>query len=208
MSATAPQMRLCGSCGKLRSVEKFTRYRKGEAALRPSCKVCRNEDLRLQRKRRRLHKFKKAMTAIGRIRQADKLFALLEIVYTQYGGLRQFAMEIMHWHEYARKGKRGSLLAGKIGVATLQMMIIGMEEQERQRKAAEKEHEEEYSYLTYDEYIREKTETMFGMVKIRIHYHPEVAIRAALELGWEVIPPDDVLAAANGTGPQVEFKSR
>lgn len=188
-TATAqPAQRLCGTCGNWKPSTEFRRYRKFSPQLRPQCNDCRNSENHLKRQHKRRREFTKSMTAIARARDLNRLFSLLEVLFHRYGGYRGFVAELVHWQ---RTAPHGSTLQGRIIQATMQMMMLVDEVQREIEEKKARDREEHYWRMSDEELKAEHQRRIRECTKQMIAECPALAVKAAHELGWTVIPPED-----------------
>ena len=133
MMEVCEDVRTCTRCYHLLPATEFTRRRKGTNIRQPVCKSCHAAERRALRKRhrdRRLYQYAKEV--INAKRSRNRVVALTDRLFKQFGGVEKIAVA---WNEAYRAARNASrhLVASKLLLAPLDLYVVSLE-LERERR--------------------------------------------------------------------------
>jgi hypothetical protein len=173
-----PETRFCERCLHFRPVTEFRpRYRDGSARMK-TCNVCHAAAERERRASQRVSQDRRRMrqhfAAITEERYRQKVDLLAQVMLAEFGGLGGFLLAFQDYLADAKR--RGGLANWRAIHATLRLM-----------ESAARHSSERVATMSEEELLA----SLRPHVRDLIAAHPEVAVCAAAELGWAVIPPDE-----------------
>ncbi|QDT51692.1 hypothetical protein Pan258_57840 [Symmachiella dynata] len=174
-TTTAPT-RLCEQCLTAKPISQFRRRTQSGSARLHQCRDCHNayERARLSRKRQQRddRRISKALTQIKNESNGKRLELLCAMLVRQFGGTEGFASAWFNFHQ--RAAERGQAAA-----------LRSFESVFRLLKYCD-ENRDEPADLS-DEDLRK---AVLEETKDLLRREPELAVAAAREIGWTVIPSD------------------
>ncbi len=168
------ETRLCEQCVTERPLGDFRRRSRNGSARMRQCRGCHNEDERRRRANRQARakngRMTKSLTKLSEERNNKRLEKLARAVFDEFGGLAGFVAAFAAYR--AKAMKRGGLAALRSFEFVLRM----------QQYLAERQSEPDD--LTEEEIVESTTDALVRLVRS----HPELAVAAAMKLGWVVEP--------------------
>jgi len=175
MSATFADTKLCELCVSVKPFTEFRRRSRNGSARLNQCRQCHNTAERERRSGKRTrhnHRLMaKCLTKVKNEQNNDRLELLCGFMFDQFGGLEGFTAA---WCDYRRRAmQQGGYAAFRV----FQSLFRLAEYCDANRP--------DMSALS-DEQLQQAWEEN---TKELIQQHPELAVTAADQIGWTVIPP-------------------
>lgn len=179
-------VRFCNGCQTTRPIEEFRLFRKGGSQRTTQCNVCH----RIAERERRRHQralaeraeFRKHLTRINRA-QPDELNELCAGILTRFGGVEGVMARLVSAHDSAKPGS-----PAKVRCALTMLKVVQASADAEQKRM--KRFEEDVSRMSDEELEQAMKERLRAMVE----GDPSLAIEAAVEVGWRVVPPTQEVA--------------
>jgi len=176
MATTIDDTRLCRDCLRVKPISEFRRRYRGESTRLHRCRSCHNESERIRRVERRVERnndtIAKFVTQLKNAQTPKQVELLCGAMIQRFGGVEELFAAWVQQFEAARVAQPGSKKVLDFYQAILRM--IEYCDANRPNLAEVSDHDLE------DEIIE-------GCKQL-IRQHPEVAIDAAEQIGWTVIP--------------------
>jgi hypothetical protein len=189
MIAFDDQMKVCRTCRTPKPLDDFRRRAKDKEARLNQCRSCHREAERCRRAEKRSRRagdeIELFAKAVWRGRMHAEAAPLLALLYEKFGGAIGFAEEF--WTTY-QQAPPGSNRRVRLLLAFIRLNELDYPRQEAERKARATK----YNLMTDEELEQEQNALILGLLPRLIAAKPELAIWAADQLGWQVIPPDEL----------------
>ncbi|MCO6458601.1 MAG: hypothetical protein J5I93_25115 [Pirellulaceae bacterium] len=185
MSTIAPAEKICSGCGRLLPLRLF-RFRKRELNDRHAeCGSCHNERMKRRTAKTRQTDLNQLLMDVNRnggLRRYRRVEALATAAIARFGGLDRL---VRLWREVTEQAHD----QGKPHVAVRSLEALGhlLTVAAKSQEAAAQETRDELAQMS----DAELHEAELRAVRLAIREQPELAVAAALELGWTVVPPED-----------------
>ncbi|MEZ6051248.1 MAG: hypothetical protein R3C02_07660 [Planctomycetaceae bacterium] len=177
------EWRICSQCWERRPLSDFRFRFKSKGERHPQCRHCNTEGARRRAARKREQQIHDFTSRLIKERNARKLAVLVGEMVQQFGGVESFAKA---WHAAIESARaRGKDCSALRSFRALFQLMTAREELELEAKTA---FDQELEQMGSEE-IREMR--LRGAVEL-IREQPQIAIQAAMRLGWSVTPPDEV----------------
>lgn len=185
MSTAVEAEKICSACGRLLPVRLFRVRCRASGVRHNECGRCHND----QRNRRAARKRQKDLSQLlqdvnrnGSLRRYPKVEALATAAIARFGGLDRL---VRLWRQVTEQAHE----QGKPHVAVRSLEALGhlLTVAARSEQIAAQETREALAQMS-DQELREAE---LRAVKLAIWEQPELAVAAAVELGWVVIPASD-----------------
>lgn len=179
------ETKFCTDCSEFRPITEFRLRRRNASARMCQCNRCHNENERCRRANRNTDRESQSVRwHLERVRKAgthENIERLVGEMLVDFGGVQGFAES---WRSCLDIwSKKGATLRLKSYLTILHLMVY-CEEKREQKQQADSDELKEMS----DEELKQ---SMFRSIMEIIKKDPEIALAAAMELGWQVIPPTD-----------------
>lgn len=170
-------LKLCTTCRQMRPRSEFRR-RTPKGDLHCQCKSCHREyesrRFRIKRDKERQHDFKARLTEIVNA-EMEQVRGLAVAMLNEFGGVEGTASLLARVYDNARKG---SFTRYRCLAATMKMV---------EAATPPPPTEDELGAMS-DEDLQARLD---AQIQGMIEEQPELAVLAAVRLGWTVIPPED-----------------
>jgi len=179
-----PETRQCSRCREELPLAAFRLRRKGTGERHTLCRLCANayaRDHHRQLRHKAVQRFTVEACDAHVHKQARDVAALVSEMLRRFGGPAAFAKI---WHEAideARDRKRYAQAAR--GLNTLVRFMMAGEELQ---KAEAEERQRSFGRLSHAEMEQARDAALARLIQAE----PELAIRAAASIGWEIRPPE------------------
>jgi hypothetical protein len=176
--------KVCTKCFRVRPLSEFRRIRSGQERRHPQCRDCRNEYERGRAKRQRDKAVYKYADAV-RTNEDDarKLLAATREIFERFRGLEGFGKA---WQAAYREAER----EGKT------YLCVRMLEATMYLTATASELQQENTRTMSDEDLQA---SVLRNTAVLIRRFPQIAVEAARELGWQVVPPSAAQHSSHNT---------
>ncbi|HJN12876.1 MAG TPA: hypothetical protein QF564_29640 [Pirellulaceae bacterium] len=176
LTATETETKTCRCCFEAQPVTEFRRKRKNSEDRHGQCRLCFNREMSERRKamrRRKVCTYVREVQAVKRDR--DRVIVLTEELTRGLGGMETIVALFKEVYEEALAANR-SFTAFRVLKTVLDLSIVADELRREQLTSLSDEEFEE---------VRRRA------IRDEISENPALAIVAAHELGWMIIPPDE-----------------
>jgi len=185
--AATEDIRFCEQCCEFRPLTEFRRRSRAGTGRMHQCRQCHNQSERMRREKRRAKRERSSvatwLTRIKNERSNARLEFLIGAMLHQFGGMENYVAAYADYHRHAMQ--QGEFAAYRCLQSLFRLLEL--------REAKEPD--------PYDMTDEELEHYLAEQTKAAIRLQPELAVAAAKELGWSVIPGDTV---ADGEGLPVE----
>lgn len=175
MTSVATDSKLCEHCLTIKPAAAFRRRSSSNAARFNQCRDCHNRAERARRAHQKtLHDRRKMASFLTQVKNEqdyDRLELLSRVMLDEFGGVQGF---VNAWSDYYQRAmERGGFGALRCIESVLRLMQYCEEKVPDACQLSD----------------AELQEAMIEQTKAIIQDQPELAVAAAAELGWTVIPP-------------------
>jgi hypothetical protein len=177
--------RICSCCGRLLPLRLFRRRRRGYDHRQTQCDRCHMEAKRRLTAEKRdtdLNRFWSGVSRNAKLERYERVERLTTAAIARFGGLERIATFWMELTLNAREQDKPHIVLRSLNALT-HMIVVAAKSQ-----AAETEAVNDQLRTLSEEQL---AELQLAEVKMAIRENPELAIAAACEIGWTVIPPDE-----------------
>jgi hypothetical protein len=177
MTAPGDDLRLCQHCLATKPAAEFRRRSPAGPARLRQCRPCHNRaerERRAGKRARREHRLTaRALTRVKDERDNRRLEWLVGVLVREFGGMPGL---VASWSAYHRRAMRAGGLAAVRCFQAIFRLLEYCESAQPDPGAMSDE---------------EADRALLAHVEALIQQHPELALAAASELGWTVVPGDD-----------------